>query len=417
LTPRRLQQLWYVPLLGFAMLLMLVRLLAMARLLDTHGFGQYSAGLLVSSTFCMLACLGLQPVLYRELPVMMVRGRVRPGAVLLAQCIVIACACAGVLMLAALAGLSLAGLSPGLLLVALFHGWSQQVFILACADSRSRGEPLAFAQESLVRAVATLGAGAVVAVTTGAPAWTLLAEGLISALLAQVSLASMFRRVGMPAALVYRLALRRLPRVQWRAPLALFVLGVVSFTIMSLDRWIAAQWLTPARFAQYAFAWTVLMVAQSAQLLVNASVFPLLARRYGRLGLGPTYRTCARVSWGLLACGALLGVPSWLLLEAGVGRWYPDYRAAAELIPLFLFVAVLRVSDYWSSFMIIAGFEARLLIANLSASVAAGLIWLLWVRASTEPDLSLSEIGLLAALLTAISYLVTLAAAWRAARS
>ena len=404
-----------MPLLGFAMLLMLVRLLAMARLLDAHGFGHYSAGLLVSSTFCMLACLGLQPVLYRELPIMMVRGRVRPGAVLLAQCIVIACACAGVLMLAALGGLSLAGLSPSLLLVALFHGWSQQVFILACADSRSRGEPLAFAQESLVRAVAILGAGAAVAVTTGAPAWSLLAEAVISALLAQVSLTSMFRRVGMPAGLVYRLALRRLPRVQWRAPLALFVLGVVSFTIMNLDRWIAAQWLTPARFAQYAFAWTVLMVAQSAQLLVNASVFPLLARRYGRFGLGPTYRACARVSWALLACGAVLGLPSWLLLEAGVGRWYPDYRAAAELIPLFLFVAVVRVSDYWSSFMIIAGFEARLLIANLSASVAAGLIWVLWVRASTEPDLSLSEIGLLAALLTAINYLVTLAASWRAA--
>ena len=55
LSPRRLRQLWYAPVLTLAMGLLLMRNLVMARLLDVPGFAEFSAGLLVSSTFCMLA--------------------------------------------------------------------------------------------------------------------------------------------------------------------------------------------------------------------------------------------------------------------------------------------------------------------------------------------------------------------------
>jgi O-antigen/teichoic acid export membrane protein len=397
------------------MLLMLVRLLVMARLLDTRGFGQYSAGLLVSSTFGMLACLGLYAILLRELPVMMVRKRVRAGTVLLAQCIVVALACTAACVLAALAGVSMAGLSAGPFLISLLHGLSQQVFIISSVESRSRGDPLEFSRQSLIRAIAILALGAAAASATGSAAWALLVEAVVTLALAQVALAKIFRGSRLPAMLSYRLAVRFLPRVRWRAAAALFAVGMVAFMLLNADRWVAAQWLSAERFAQYAFAWMLLMVAQSAQLLVNSSVFPLLARRYGMLGVGAAYRLCATVSWALLSVGTLLALPAWLLLDMGINRWFSEYRAAAELVPLFIAVAVLRVSDYWSSFMMIVGFEDRLLVLNVLGGLGAALIWLLWTR-PWELSVELWQIGLLAALLTGVNYLITCAAATKVAR-
>jgi O-antigen/teichoic acid export membrane protein len=193
--------------------------------------------------------------------------------------------------------------------------------------------------------------------------------------------------------------------------------GMVGFILMNADRWIAAQWLSPDRFAQYAFAWTVLLVGQSMQLLVNASVFPLLARRFGASGPASAYRACTWVSCALLLIGALLAVPSWVLLDAAIDRWFPAYQPALELLPLFIMVAVLRLSDFWTSFLIVVGREARLLVLNLVAGVSSAVIWWLWASPHAQSGLSLWQIGVLATMLAAMNYLLTSAAAWHAARN
>ena len=397
------------------MALMLVRLLFVARLLDTSAFGQFSAGLLVSTTFYALGSLGLQAVLYRDLPIMIVRGRARTGVVLVAQCIIVACGCAGVGVIFALAGWSVAGLSAPLLVISLLHGWSQQTFMVACAEVRSRGDPLGFARQSFARSIAVLGAGATVAAVTASPAWTLLVEAVASLLVARAPLTSAFRSARISAPAAYRLALHRLPQAPWRSAGALFALGWVGFVISNADRWIGAEWLSASDFAHYAFAWTVLMVAQSGQLLVNASVFPLLARRYAKHGSHIAYRTCVWVSGGLLVLGALLSFPFWVMLDAGIVRWFPAYRPALELIPLFVILAVLRVSDYWTSFMIIVGQEALLLGLNIVAGIVASLGWVIWVR-PWQGAIALWDIGLLAVVLGAVNYAVTGAACWLVSR-
>jgi hypothetical protein len=73
----RLQHLTYIPFLTLAMAFMFARVVLMVRILNVLEFGRYSEGLLISSTFCMLACLGLQTMLQRDMPVMLVRSRVR----------------------------------------------------------------------------------------------------------------------------------------------------------------------------------------------------------------------------------------------------------------------------------------------------------------------------------------------------
>lgn len=416
-TRKRLRQLWYAPVLALAMGLMLARLLLMARLLDVQAFAVYSAGLLVSSSFCMLACLGLQILLQRDLPMMIVRRRERAGGILLMQCtlVAIACAAAGAVVVAG-GSVSLAGLSPALLLLALIHGLSQQVFLIATVDSRSRSQSLLFARQNLERSLIVFPAGGVAIALGGQVAAVLAAEASISLLIAALLQRQQLRAIPLRPTAAVGAAWRRLPAIQWRSALGLLALASLGFLMINVDRWLAAQRLPPSAFAQYAFAWTLLMVAQSLQVVINASLFPMLARRYARDGGKSAFSISARASLGLLAGGVLAALPSWALLDFAIARWFEAYADARSLLPMFLVIAVLRVSDFWSSYLIVIGRDGRLLILSILGAVVAVAAW--WPLAQpTAGTLRTSQVALLALLLAASSYVVTALAAWGCARA
>jgi O-antigen/teichoic acid export membrane protein len=413
-TPRRLRQLWYMPLLALAMALMLLRLLLMARLFDVNAFAVYSAGLLVSSSFCMLACLGLQPILQRELPVMIVRGRERPGSVLVAQCLLVAVACAALGMAAAISGASVAGLMPAQLALGLLHGLSQQAFVIATVESRSRGEPLRFARQNFERSLAVLAGGVLAAGVSGSAGLTLLTEAALSLALTAGLLWPQFKVRGLGAGATWRLALRRLPHAAWSSAGTLLAVGAIGFVLINLDRWVAAQVLPAPGFATYAFAWLVLMVAQSVQMVINASLYPLLARRFASGGRATAFRIAAQASLGLLAGAAVAALPLWALLDWAIARWFGHYAEARALLPAFLAIAALRVSDFWSSFMMIVGLERPLLLLQLAGGAVAVGAW--WGTRPAAPGAGLLDIAWLAVLLTSTGYVAAAGAAWAAAR-
>lgn len=285
LTSHRLRQLWYAPVLALALGLMMARLLVMARILDLSAYATYSAGLLVSSSFLMLSCLGLQSLLQRELPMLVVRRREFAGGVLLMQCGLVAtvCAAAGAAAVS-LSGMSLAGLSPLLLVIALIHGLSLQLFLVATVESRSRGQPLRFANQNLFRALVLMAAGTAVAASGLGAAAVLITEAVSSLSLAVWIFRKYFYTIPLRLTVAIALAWRRFPLIPWRSALALLAVASFSFFVTNADRWLAAQQLPVSAFAQYSFAWTVLMVAQSAQGVINASLFPLLARCFAMRG-------------------------------------------------------------------------------------------------------------------------------------
>lgn len=392
----RWRQLWYIPLLSLAMGLMMVRTLLMARILDIPGFAQFSAGQLVSSTFCMLGCLGLYPLLQRELPVQMVRHRERAGMVLLVQCLLLALACAGAGMLLAAAGFSVLGLTPALLAVGLLHGLSQQGFLVVTLESRSRGMPLQFAWQNLERAALALAAACGVGIVLESASAVLLVEAAISILLTLKTFQAVLRRSRIRGRLVFLLATRRLGRVSWSSAMALMAVVSIGFAFVNADRWLAAQLLQPAAFALYAFAWTLLLVAQSAQAVINASVFPMLARRFAHAGPAAAFNLCASVSIGLLLAGLLVCWPAGLLLELLVLRWFPAYAESRGVMGIFLWVAVLRVSDFWSGYLIVLGRETRLLLVYLGVGVLVVLGWMQAVRPGTNGAITIENIAWLA---------------------
>ena len=106
-----------------------------------------------------------------------------------------------------------------------------------------------------------------------------------------------------------------------------------------------------------------------------------------------------------------MAVPLWVLLDYFIGRWFVAYQDASSLLPVFLVIAVLRLSDFWSSYLLVIGHETRLLALNVLSASLAIVIWLLSIR--VDPNLiQIKQVALLALLLATISYAVVAWAAW-----
>lgn len=411
-TPRRMRQLWYVPLLSVAMGLVLVRTLVMAKLLDIPSFAQFSGGLLVSSTFTMLGCLGLQSLLQREMPVQIIRRRERASVVLLMQCLTVATACAltGLLMVAT--GLDAAGLSPGLLAIGIIHGLSQQVFLIATVESRSRGQPLTFALQTLLRAVIVLAVSIGVGILLKSAGAVLTAEAIISLLLTHRILQGVWQRARVGAALAFRLAIRRIRQIPWSSAVALLAVATIGFLLMNIDRWVAVRLLPPIAFATYAFAWTVLMVAQSLQSVINTSIYPMLARRFANAGAAASFRIAAAASISLLSACAIASWPAYWLLDTVVMRWFPTYSESSRIFGVFIFVAALRLSDFWSSHLVIVGREKRLLLVTSTVGAIVFGGWLYVFAPVTHGVTGMADVAWLAVVLTVAGYLAAFVTAW-----
>ena len=411
-TPQRLRQLWYVPLLGLAMGLILVRTLVMAKLLDIPGFAQFSGGLLVSSTFSMLGGLGLYFLLQREMPVQIIRGRERAAALLVMQSLsaATACALAGLVLVAA--GIEVGGLGPIILAIGIIHGLSQQVFLIATVESRSRGLPLTFALQTLMRAVIVLAVSIGIGALFKNAVVVLIAEAIVSLLLTYKVLEGVWQRARIGAALVLRLAARRIGRVRWSSAMVLLAVGSISFFLMNIDRWAAVRLLQPTDFAYYAFAWMVLMVAQSMQAVINAAVYPMLARQFASTGRAASFRIAAGASSSLLLACAITFWPAYWLMNAVVMRWFPSYAESRSIFGLFMVVAALRLSDFWSSHLIIVGQERRLLVVNFTTGTIVFASWFHLFVSEVNVTVEIRVLAWLAVGLTLSGYLVTAAVAW-----
>lgn len=404
-------QLWYLPLLATATALMMVRIAVMARLLDVRGFGVYSAGLLVSTTFCMLACLGLQPLLQRDMPVMAARGRLLRPLVIMAQAVLVAGACAGIALLLPIAHVPFTGVAGWALAISVIHGLSQQVFVVATIESRSLSQPVRYAVQNLVRAVLITVASAAVAAATRSPALVLAVEAGISLVLA----AAIFQRIaeshGLRMELLAAVAWRTLPKLNWNTALVFLGISLVASAVQYADRWFSASMLPAHQFAQYAFAAITILVAQSAQAMINASLYPALSQRYALEGEAVAFAASARASLALLGLAIVLCLPAYFIAQFAVSRFYAAYTPALVIMPVLLAVSCLRVSDFWSSFLMICGYERQLLGTQLVAGLLICALWFGYV-AARGGAVALEDFAWLAFWLAGATYAGAAGAAW-----
>lgn len=411
LTPHRIRQAGYAPLLAAGMGVMFVRLLVMARLLDIEQFAVLSAGLVVSSLISTFSCFGLFLHLQRKLPVHLARRHHRAAAVQLSQTVIAALAIGGVGMAVGLSGASIGGVTSDMILFGSVHGVSQQLFMIATTESRSDNDPIRYSLQHLVRSTATVLLAVPAAVLLGSAEAVLIAETAVAVAAVLIILATVARRLNASAPRAAALGIRSFGRVDWISMLSLLTYSIIAAISVQADRWISSVSLSPIDFAHYSFAWIIMIFALSAQALINASVYPMIARRFALAGASSAYRLAALASSATLVVCAILIVPSVLVANSVIGRFFPGYEDAATLVPILAAAGIFRVSDFWSTFLIVAGRERSALLATV---VSLTVTFALWYLAIEREQLRPVHLAYLALSIAAVTYVVAFAMCWYA---
>ena len=345
------------------MVVMLIRTLLAARILDVPEFGLFSVGMLVSNSFCMLGCFGFYLKLQRELPMLIAKGRHVRGGMALHQTLALT-----VLGFVIILPLSLAGLFsvlPVFFAISLLNGFSQQTFLIVTLQSRSEGRAMRFAIENLIRSIAVLAIIMLSGTVYRTAACMLLAESVVTFAVAAWVYGGMCGIWSIKRKALWMGGAKGLSSVRWQAPLMLMASGVLAFIMLNGDRWIAASLLSRDAFALYAFAGVILISAQSLQSVINVSIFPELAKTYALFGCTSTARKAIRYSLIGLLVSINIAVPVFFLASLIIENFYPAYLPTQEFLSLFLLIASFRVSDFLSSFLIITGQERLLLLINI----------------------------------------------------
>lgn len=391
-------QLWYVPVLGFAMALMMGRLIWLAGWLSVEAFAALAFGLLISSGVCMLGAMGLYPLYQRDLPSMLMRGQEMMGRRLLFQSSVAATACFLALIPLIMLGPLVSTYGAEIWAAGLLHGLSQQLFLVATVDSRSRGKPLVFASDNLYRALAAVIVVLPVVAYSGSAALVLLAEALASLAFSILALRRTLSRQLDEFSVHVVDALKNMRSLPWKNAIHLLTGSLFAYSLINIDRWLASLWLTKPAFAQYAFIGVGLLVAQSLQSLVNAAVFTVVARRKVTNGNEAAYRFASQLSVASLSIGFIAGPASIFGLTPVIDEWFPQYGAGWSLAWPICALAVLRLSDFYSTFLIVSGNETILTRINagvlLIALVVAGMLSHFRPIIGVEPILLVAALAL-----------------------
>lgn len=365
LAARLIAHLKYTPILGLAALIGFVRIGIYARLLSVDEFGLLSKLLLISGFFCVAGSCGFQILAQRDLPAMFARQRYRRGLVILGKACMITSVVALLLCVTPMFGYVPLNVAALALLIGVIHGWAQQSFMLVVLDSRSRLAMVPYSLQILQRTVLCCVVASGVAMLGGGALGILLAELAVTVVLSVTLLKKMLQGIGFSWAVFARLCKTGFTKKEWRVAAILLLGTTLSFLSTSVDRWLAADVLSAKQFGLYSFAWIPLVAALSMQALLNAGLFPLIAQRRVAGSDQNALRVTALVSVGLLLAALVLVLLANKLIAWAIPIWYGQYQDALPLFLPLLAAAAFRVSDFWSSFLIITHRHVSLLVTQL----------------------------------------------------
>jgi O-antigen/teichoic acid export membrane protein len=405
----------YLPLLGVSAAVSLAKLMVYARLVSADEYGAISQMFLIGNTFGIVGSLGFYLLALRELPGLHVRRREFAMAVLLAQGVLVSTAstlAAGLVLIPfAAAGASVLKVGGPGLAIGLFYAWAQLCFQIATTGARSRLEMTRYSADMAARAILTTAAGVAVIVFGRHARAVVLAETLVTMAASLWTGAGVVSRTGIAGARLARLAARRLRLAHWRSSIVLMLGSLLGFLTSAADRWLAAFFLDLKQFGYYAFAWTSIAMAQTFQFLINASLFPLISRRYWAASSREAFRLTAALSLGLAGLGAAAAALLAPFIGVAVDRFFPQQTGAVALVEPLLIAAVLRVADFWSSFLLVIRRETLLLNLQIATLIGAGAIY--WVATLGRGEIPTAQsLALLAVGLAAGNFVLCGAAAW-----
>ncbi len=397
----------YTPILGFAALIAMIKLAIYAYFLDVNEFGLLSKLLLISFFFSVAGSCGFQHLAQRDLPAEFAAGRYRKGIVILGKAGIVTSVTALAICFIPLFGFSLLGVPPLTFMFAVVHGWGQQIFMLVLIDSRSRLEMTRYSLQVLARTFLSFVTTVIVLMLGGDAISIVFSEMIITVLISAKIIRCSLHAAHLSISVFFRLSKKGYNQKEWYVSVVLLAGAVLSFLSVSVDRWFAANFLSGEDFGLYSFAWISLSAALSIQALLNAGFFPLLARKRVTESNKKVWHLTAIFSGGLLIIGLIAAFIANALAVWAIPIWYPKYVSTLPFFLPLLLAAAFRVSDFWSSFLIIIHRQKSLLVLQfLLILIPITYYWLSLMELSEVQHVP-KNFALLALFLSAGNYIVT----------
>jgi O-antigen/teichoic acid export membrane protein len=372
-------QLLYVPLLAVTALLQFGKNFLYARFLPVAQFGTLGQYLLASSLVASWCGLGFNLLAHKVLPMYYAGGREREASRFLGAAFYLFML---VLSVAVACGALVAWLMPsyrvatvGGVVAVLLSASSQYTFQLCLIDVKSRLDFVGYAKTSVVRALAVILFGVVAAKVTRNAAAVLCCDGVATLCLA----ASLKVGAGIRSGLVESSFgdLVRDLRATGAVAIRLLWLSTTVSVLYALDRWAGVALLTKEQFGLYALALSILAGFETAQMVANVSIYPIMANLLGRGHTRAAFRLAVTATAAMAVLGAILYGPGAWLFRTAIGSFLPAYAAAGVLVPIAMVVGCLRMADFLTSFVILSDREtaSAACLTALGIVCAAGLWW------------------------------------------
>jgi O-antigen/teichoic acid export membrane protein len=384
----------YVPILGIAMVIMTARLFAYAVFLDATNYGLLSLGFLVSTTFGMLAGFGSYIELQRQLPILYRAGRIVAPVGLtlnaLAMNVILLALTAMALALYAMFDRSEGDFNYLLMfLIGALNGYFQQAFLILSAESKSKLDMVRYAVQNMIRSCIVVTAGMMAAGIFRSADAILIAELASTGAVVLSILHRQLAGAGIKVARLLPLTLAGCRRNKISALFVLSLLSLVASLSISVDRWIGAKVLDVAAFGQYSFALTAMLSALYLQSIINASAFSIFSVKFADEGARACFATVTKFSFGLLGVSLMASAILHPVLVALIRQFFAEYGDIGRYLYLLLIAASFRVSEYFSSYLVISRHERTSVFSTVGSVLVAVAVTFAFYAVSLTKDLEM----------------------------
>jgi O-antigen/teichoic acid export membrane protein len=350
----------YLPPLLLASLLMLLKGMAYARILDVDQFGQLNALLLAVTTFVNVGALGFNHLAHKLLP----RLYVQRDAVATSQFIItnLAVYCITVITILGIAGIAYTLVSsPQLKWIPVISltSLAQSLFALKLIAIKSELTFSSYAGWSFLRALALSCAGIATAAMTRSVTAVVVVEGLVTGALAGPFLAQHLSRFSSGCRQATRFIWQSFSRHARAAATLLVVQGTVTVLYM-IDRWVGVVVLSTREYGIYSVGLIVLTAFETLQSVIGVPAYPVLSRMILTGDRAGAFRLCLKMSGLVLAIALICALPAVVLLKMAVRAYLPSYVESLSILGLMVLGGSVRVGNFFGTFCILVDEEWRM---------------------------------------------------------
>jgi O-antigen/teichoic acid export membrane protein len=360
----------FFPLIALANFLMFFRLLALAKIFNLSDFGQFSMGMLIANSFCLFGGVGFYQLLQQKLPRLHISKKKKEALILTNQAIVSTLSIFIIVVLIIFAFAGKLRYEPLFLLISAFAGLSQQLFLVFTLQSRSANDSLGYSLEILIRNFSVTITIVMLAIFFQSPVLCILTDAILTFVIGFIIF---FKNYNFFSLNYFFLSIKLLKNVEWKKIIYLFMLSAFGFFIANADRWIAGIYFDKQKFGLYSFGFLILTISQSVQAIINVVTFPSISNIYQIYGAKKAFIYTKKIAILAITIAACFLPFFFFLANFMIGRFYPSFFSVKYVIALFMIVSLFKISDFWSSFLIISGKEKILLFIQFVLSASSGL--------------------------------------------